>query len=53
LLHCFSPDFKKGSISTIARQHPNITATIAHLMGIKMDEVEGEVMWELFGKTRY
>lgn len=52
---CFfalGPDFKKGSISTIARQQPDLTATIAHLMVIKMDEVEGEVMTELFGRKR-
>jgi hypothetical protein len=46
------PDFKKGYVTAVNRQQPDITATISYLLGMKMEEIQGEIMIELFGKSR-
>lgn len=42
------PDFRKGYTTRVTRHQPDITATIAYLMGIKLEDSNGEVMKELF-----
>jgi len=46
------PDFKKGHVTNITRQQSDLTATIAHLMEVKMEKCDGRVMTELFLRTR-
>jgi hypothetical protein len=49
-INCFAygPDFKKGVIMNTPRELVDIPATIAELLGFKMERCEGQVMTELF-----
>ena len=49
-LFAAGPDFRKGQIINTAYNQTDIPATIAELMGFKMPNGQGEVMWELFLK---
>lgn len=47
-LLAIGPDFHKGLDVITPREQLDISATIAHLMGFKMETGEGQVMTELF-----
>lgn len=47
-LYAYGPDFKKGVITNVKRELPDIPATISELLHIRMDHGSGNVMDELF-----
>jgi len=47
-LYAYGPDFKKGVITDVKRELPDITATISELLHIHMANDSGKVMRELF-----
>lgn len=46
--YAYGPDFKKGVISSVARELIDIPVTIGELMGFEMEKGDGELMKELF-----
>lgn len=49
----YGPNIKKGYNSSIPRHQPDLTATIAYLLDVKMEgDQKGEIMNELFAKVR-
>lgn len=49
-LYAYGPDFRKGVITNVKRELPDITATISELLHIRMDHGQGKVMLELFNQ---
>jgi hypothetical protein len=49
-LFAFGPDFQKNILSSAVREQIDIPATISELLGLRMNNAKGNVMWELFAE---
>jgi membrane-anchored protein YejM (alkaline phosphatase superfamily) len=44
------PDFRKGALINVSREQIDIPLTVAELLGFKLPNSKGKVMFELFGR---
>ncbi len=42
------PDFKRGVVIDEPREQIDIAPTVAHLLGLKLEQTDGDIMYELF-----